>query len=84
MSNGITKRTVDSRPSPAERAAQVWHAEQHGLTDDSCWCCCHLCRETNPYDLAARRAAVKDIMDRIADSVSSAKLAIPPGKRFKD
>lgn len=75
------RSTVDSQPSQPETEAQSWHDEHHADRCESCWCCCRACRAVNPHHADARQAAVNDIIARLADSVSSARLPDPPGKR---
>lgn len=83
MTTGIKRKTSSDKPSAAERAAQSWHTRRHrSATDKKCWCCCACCRNENPHYLNAKRAALVDIFARIRDSVASARLPEPWGKRL--
>jgi hypothetical protein len=77
MTPPVQKRTADPQPSRDEKKAQAWHKRRHPDTRADCWCCCPECQRENPHHLAARKAAVKDIFARIADSLASTRLPKP-------
>jgi hypothetical protein len=83
VAGGPKRKNSSDSPSAAERAAQIWHEQNHRANvDKKCWCCCVGCRRSNPHSAAARRAAVDDIIARLIDSVWNARLPEPEGKRL--
>lgn len=74
------KTFFDCEQSAEEKAAQLWHdGTGHSQRGTDCWCCCSLCKFSNPHERHARRAALADIASRIRESIKH--IRPPDGKK---